>query len=283
MNETKERELRTLAARIRIHTIRAMAGAGGGHIGGSMSIADVLAVLYGSVLRYDPHGPRWEDRDRLVLSKGHCGPALYAALALSGFFPLDMLKTLNQGGTSLPSHCDRIKTPGIDMTTGSLGQGVSCAAGIAYALKKKGSAAHVFSIVGDGELQEGQVWEAVQFAAHQQLSNFTIIVDYNHLQLDGTLDSICRPFNPENKFRAFGLDARSAPGYDVRAVHDALEWAKAAPGCCAVILDTFKGIGCEFAEKADFCHYMQFGEAEAARAETEILRRLELNIVKGEN
>lgn len=283
MDKTKERELRTLAAQIRIKTIHAMAGAGGGHIGGSMSIADVLAVLYGGVMRYDPKQPKWEERDRLVLSKGHCGPALYAALALSGFFPEEMLKTLNKGGTSLPSHCDRLKTPGIDMTTGSLGQGVSCAAGIAFALKKKGSAAHVYSIVGDGELQEGQVWETVQFAAHQELGNFTVIVDNNHLQLDGALESICRPFSLEEKFRAFGLSARSATGYDVRAVQDALEWAKGTPGCCAVILDSNKGIGCDFAETADFCHYIQFGEAEAAAAEAEILRRLELGVVKRED
>ena len=283
MDKTKEQELRTLAAQIRIKTIHAMAGAGGGHIGGSMSIADVLAVLYGSVMRYDPQQPRWEDRDRLVLSKGHCGPALYATLALSGFFPEEMLKTLNKGGTRLPSHCDRLKTPGIDMTTGSLGQGVSCAAGIAFALKKKGSAAHVYAIVGDGELQEGQVWEAVQFAAHQVLDNFTIIVDSNHLQLDGTLESICRPFSLEEKLRAFGLCAHSACGYDVRAVQEALEWSRDTAGCCAVVLDSIKGIGCDFAEKADFCHYMLFGDAEAAAAEAEILRRLEAGVVKGEN
>ena len=157
--------METLAARIRIETLGAMAAFGGGHVGGCMSIADALAALYGGVMRFDRARPDWPDRDRLVLSKGHCGPALYAALALAGFFPLEWLKTLNQPGTRLPSHCDRLKTPGIDVSTGSLGQGASLACGLALAGQMRGKDYMVYAILGDGELQEGQVWEAFQFAS----------------------------------------------------------------------------------------------------------------------
>ena len=281
MNQSEKRRIQTLAANIRIRTLHSMACAGGGHVGGAMSIADILAVLYGGVLRYDKQDPLWEERDRLVISKGHSGPALYAALALSGFFPEKMLDMLNKGGTPLPSHCDRTKTPGVDMTTGSLGQGISCACGMAYALRMKKIPARVYTIVGDGELQEGQVWEAVQFAAHQKLDNLTIIVDNNKKQLDGYLEEICDPFDMAIKFRAFGLHAVSAVGYDVEAVQNAVEEANAVSGTGVVILETEKGVGCSFAEKADFNHFMNFGAEEAAEAETEILRRLAAGVVKG--
>jgi transketolase len=276
----KLKKLRTLAAQIRIKTIRCMQSTGGGHIGGAMSIADVLAVLYGDIMRYNPKNPGWDGRDRLVVSKGHAGPAVYAALALSGFFPEEMLYTLNRGGTKLPSHCDRNKTPGIDMTTGSLGQGVSVACGIALALKRHEKPRRVFTLLGDGELQEGQVWEAVQFAAQNNLSNLTFLIDNNRAQLDGALEEICKPFDLSKKFSAFGLRSFTATGYDVESVHRGITHCIETESPCVLILETYKGIGCKFAEEAAFNHFMNFGAEQADAAEEEILRRLALGIVK---
>lgn len=271
-------QLKRLAADIRIQTIRMFADAGYGHIGGAMSIADVLAVLYGGVMTIDPKQPSWEERDRFVLSKGHSGPALYAALALKGYFPLEELKTLNRGGTKLPSHCDRLKTPGIDMTTGSLGQGVSCAMGIAMGLRMKGLESYTYLIIGDGELQEGQVWEGVQFAAHQKLDRLIAFVDYNKKQLDGWVDDICYPFDITNKFKSFGWHAQSVKGYDVKEIYQAVEQAKKEAGKPSVIiLDTLKGKGCSFAENAEFNHYMNVSEDMAEEAVSVIESSLNMN------
>jgi transketolase len=268
--------MRKLAAEIRKETIKAMASIGFGHIGGSMSIADVLAVLYGGAMRVDPQNPQWEERDMLILSKGHCGVSLYAALALTGFFPLDDLKTLNRPNTNLPSHCDRLKTKGVDMSTGSLGQGISSAIGIAMGniLKKVNSRTYV--ILGDGELQEGQVWEGVQFAAHRGLDSLTVFVDNNQKQLDGRLEDICRPFDLKAKFEAFGFNCLKVRGYDVKEIFSAIADAWETKGKpTAIILETYKGIGCCFAEEADFNHYMVIDEAMAQEACCEIDRRLE--------
>lgn len=266
------------AADIRIQTIRMFADAGYGHIGGAMSIADVLAVLYGGVMAVDPANPLWEERDRLVLSKGHSGPALYAALALKGYFPLSELKTLNRGGTMLPSHCDRLKTPGIDMTTGSLGQGVSAAMGIAKALKMKGSESYTYLIVGDGELQEGQVWEGIQFAAHQKLDHLIAFVDDNKKQLDGWVDDICKSFDLSAKFTCFGWHSQVVKGYQVKEIHQAILNAKKEKDRPSVIvLDTIKGKGCSFAEKADFNHYMVISNQMAEEAVEDIKNRLNQN------
>ena len=171
------KELNDFALDIRIATVDCLRSRGFGHIGGSLSIADLLAVLYGSVMRYDPKNPRWPERDKLVCSKGHAGPGVYAALALKGFFPYEELKTLNIPGTNLPSHCDRNKTPGIDMTTGSLGQGTSLAVGIALGDKLKGRDSRTFLIVGDGEADEGQVWEAAMFTAAKKVTNLMWFID----------------------------------------------------------------------------------------------------------
>ncbi|MCG8485411.1 MAG: transketolase [Clostridia bacterium] len=246
-----------LSADIRIETIKALTEAGFGHIGGSASIADVLGVLYGGVMNIDPSKPTWEDRDWLVLSKGHSGPALYAALGIKGYFPMEWLKTVNKEGTSLPSHCDRLKTPGIDMTTGSLGQGISSAVGIALGNRVKGKDSYTYCILGDGEIQEGQVWEGVQTASHFKMDHFIAFVDDNKKQLDGRVENICEPFDVENKFRAFGWHAQTVKGYDIKEIYDAIEQAKAAKGMPSVIiLDTIKGLGVSFAEKLDFNHYM---------------------------
>jgi transketolase len=226
----------------------------------------------------DPEQPLWEERDRLVLSKGHSGPALYAALALKGYFPHDELKTLNRGGTKLPSHCDRLKTPGIDMTTGSLGQGVSCAMGIAAGIRMKGLPSYTYLIVGDGELQEGQVWEGIQFAAHQKLDHLIAFVDDNKKQLDGWVTDICNPFDLKDKFVSFGWHALRVKGYDVREIYHAVEQAKQEEGKPSVIiLDTLKGKGCCFAENADFNHYMNVTEDMAEEAIRVIECRLKAN------
>lgn len=276
MNQTINIEnIRRFSADIRIETIKALAHAGFGHIGGSISIADVLAVLYGGAMKIDPKNPNWEDRDWLVLSKGHCGPGLYATLALKGYFPMEMLKTINKPGTKLPSHCDRLKTPGIDMTTGSLGQGMSSALGIALGNKLKGKDSYTYCILGDGEIQEGQVWEGVQLAFHHKVDNFIVFVDYNKKQLDGKLDDISKPLDIVGKFKAFGWDARKVKGYDVQEIYDAIQEAKLAKGKPSVIvLDTYKGLGCSFAENAEFNHYMTITWDMAEEAIKEIEKRL---------
>jgi transketolase len=267
-------KMRRLSADIRIELVKELASAGFGHIGGSASIADVLAVLYGGAMNIDPSNPNLESRDWLVLSKGHSGPALYAALALKGYFPTEMLATLNEGGTRLPSHCDRTKTPGIDMTTGSLGQGVSAAVGIAIGNAAQGRDSYTYCILGDGEIQEGQVWEAAQTAAHLKLDHFIAFVDENKKQIDGTVKQICEPFDTEEKIRAFGFDARKVNGQDTEAVYNAIEEAKAVKGRPSVIvLDTLKGFGVSFAEREVFNHYLNIDEAMAEEAIREIERR----------
>ncbi len=262
------------AAEIRKLTIRSMADAGYGHIGGCMSICEALAALYSGILNVDPKNPQKPDRDWLVLSKGHCGPALYAALAWRGYFDRALLSTLNQNGTSLPSHCDRLKTAGIDLSTGSLAQGVSLGIGVAMGARMRGFGSHVFVIVGDGELQEGQVWEGVQFAAHRALSNFMLVVDWNKRQLDGYTEAICGSRDLTAKFEAFGFAVFQANGQDCADTYRALARTKEAGGPSAVILDTEKGQGCSFAEKASFNHYMVITHEMADEAAREIDRRL---------
>lgn len=260
---------------IRIWTVREIAAAGFGHIGGSASIADVLAVLYGGMMKIDPKNPGWEERDWFVLSKGHCAPALYAALALKGYFPMDWLNTLNKGGTNLPSHADRLKVPGVDMSTGSLGQGVSAAVGICLANRLMGRKSWTYCIAGDGECNEGQIWEACQTAAHQKLDHFVLFVDWNKKQLDGRLEEVCAPQNLEEKFRAFGFNAITVKGYDVAEIWGAVERAKAntnRPHC--IVLDTIKGLGLKIAEEQEHNHYLTFGPAEAEACVEEVERRL---------
>ncbi|MCD7743532.1 MAG: transketolase, partial [Oscillospiraceae bacterium] len=189
LDQNSEKEIKRFAVQIRMEIVKMISRLSAGHLGGALSIADALAVLYSGQLRHDPKNPHWSERDWLVLSKGHCGPALYATLALRGFFPMEMLETLNAPHTNLPSHCDRLRTPGIDMTTGSLGQGASTAAGVAVGLKMDGAPNKVFVIFGDGEIQEGQVWEMAMFAASKHLDNLIALVDYNKLQIDGRTDN----------------------------------------------------------------------------------------------
>jgi len=255
MQAKQKKELMEFACRIRIGIVEEIKARGFGHIGGSLSIADLLAVLYGEIMNYDPKNPKMEDRDKLVCSKGHAGPAVYAALALKGFFPYENLKTLNQPGTNLPSHCDRKKTPGIDMTTGSLGQGTSLAVGIALGDKLKGRNCRTFLIVGDGETNEGQVWEAAMFTAAKKVNNLVWIIDNNKKQLDGYTCDVLNIFNLEEKFRAFGFDAITVDGNDVEQVYEALS-RKAIDKPIAIVLNTVKGKGIKEIEEAAGNHSM---------------------------
>lgn len=254
-----KKELDAFALKIRIGTVEAIKSRGFGHIGGSLSVADALAVLYGSVMKVDPANPQDPNRDKLVCSKGHAGPAVYATLALKGFFPYEDLKTLNQPGTNFPSHCDRNKTPGVDMTTGSLGQGTSLAVGLAVGDAIKGRSCRTFLMVGDGELNEGQVWEAAMFAAAKKVNNLVWLVDWNKRQLDGALCDVLEPFNLEEKFRAFGFDACTVDGHDVEALHAALT-KPAQDKPIAIILDTVKGKGVSSVEQTASNHSMNVSQ-----------------------
>lgn len=244
MDSIQRKELERLAIEIRIGTIEEFKARGFGHIGGALSIVDALAVLYGSEMSVDTKNPDKPDRDKLVCSKGHAGPSVYAALALKGFFPYEELKTLNQPGTNLPSHCDRNKTCGIDMTTGSLGQGTSLAVGIALGDMLKGRENRVFLFVGDGELNEGQVWEAAMLASARKLSNMIWFIDENKKQLDGFTSEIMPLADIAGKFEAFGFNVQRIDGNDVEAIYEAIQKTKTVKGKPhAIILDTVKGAG----------------------------------------
>ena len=219
-------ELRNIAKQIRYYTTDEIATLGVGHIGGSLSIADLLAVLYFKEMNVDPKNPNMENRDRLVVSKGHAGPAVYAALALKGYFPMEELKTLNVEGTNLPSHCDRTLTPGIDMTAGSLGQGISAAVGMAQASRILDNGARVYCIIGDGESQEGQVWEACMSAVQLKLDNLIVFMDYNKMQIDGTTEEIMSVANPAERFKAFGFNVYEIDGHDIDAIVASIDGAK---------------------------------------------------------
>lgn len=249
----KIKELRVFAQEIRVEALKTIASLGFGHVGGSMSVIEALAVLYGDVMKVDPKNPRWEDRDWCVMSKGHAGPAMYATLGLKGFYPIEQAYTLNKPHTNFPSHTDRTKTPGIDMTTGSLGQGMSTAVGAALANKVDGRDNHVFVFVGDGECDEGQVWEAAQFAAHYKLDHLICFVDSNKRQLDGSVDDIMSHGKGIGaKFDAFGWNViELSDGNDIAAIYDAVQTAYTVsdqPTC--IVLNTVKGKGCTFAESS---------------------------------
>ena len=268
-------EIKKLAKDIRISMLKMLLNLGFGHFGGSLSVVETLAVLYGAVMKIDPKNPNWEGRDYMVLSKGHAGPALYAALAIKGYFPKEELMTLNVNGTHLPSHPDRLLTKGVDATTGSLGQGVSLATGIAMAEKLSGKDNRVFTILGDGELNEGQCWEAFQFIAHHNLNNLTVFVDYNKLQLDGTLEEIIKPFSLTEKFKAFGFDSVDVKGDDIEGIYNLLKNPRGEnERPLAVILDTKKGQGVKYIENLKNSHHLRLtdevkAEIEKAVAELE--------------
>ncbi|MDR2157345.1 MAG: transketolase [Clostridiales Family XIII bacterium] len=239
-------ERKIFAKEIQKGIVRAIAGLGVGHLGGALSLADLLSVLYcdGGALKHDPKNPQWKDRDWLICSKGHAGPALYATLALRGYFPPEELDTLNRPHTRLPSHCDRNLTVGIDMTTGSLGQGASTACGVALAHKMNGAPNTIYLVLGDGESQEGQVWEMALLAAQKKLDNMIAFMDYNHMQIDGATDEINSLGDVVRKFRAFGWFSVEADGHDPGALQAAIDLAKTVKGKPSmIVMNTIKGEG----------------------------------------
>lgn len=258
--------LKKFANRIRREAMISMGGCGLGHVGGSMSLAETFSALYNGIMRVRPEEPGWPERDKIVVSKGHAGPIMYATLAEKGFFPKEWLATLNQGGTRLPSHTDRLKTPGVDMSTGSLGQGASTACGLALADRMQGRGARTFLILGDGELDEGQVWEAMLFIADKSLVNLVTIVDYNKMQVDGLCKDVCDLGDLSAKFAAFGLKPRFVEdGNDVCQVWEALQQAAAAreqPEC--VILNTVKGKDAVGYENDYLCHHARISPEQLA-------------------
>ncbi len=249
MDATTKLELQKIDCRIRMGIVEGTFCAKSGHPGGSLSIADDLAYLYWKELRIDPKDPACPNRDRMVLSKGHCAPALYAALALRGYFPLEELKTLRHIGAMLQGHPDMKHIPGVDMSSGSLGQGISAACGMALAGKMDGKDYRVYSILGDGEIEEGQVWEAAMFAAQYKLDNLCAIVDNNGLQIDGPVDQVMSPYPITDKFAAFGWNVLTIDAHDFDQLEAAFHGAKTVKGKPTVIVQkSIKGKGVSFME-----------------------------------
>lgn len=237
--------------------------AGSGHLGGALSLVEIIMTLYYRILRIDPANPRWPDRDRLVLSKGHAAPVLYLALAYQGFFPKSWLKTLNADGTRLPSHADARYVPGIDMTTGSLGQGLSCACGAAYAARLDRKPHRIFAIIGDGESNEGQNWEAAMFAAHHKLDNLVAITDYNKLQIDDFTDTLLSLEPLADKWRAFGWEVFQMNGHDWDEIYQTINAAIAVRGKPAMIIaHTIKAKGCPLVENKPESHNIKVPDQE---------------------
>lgn len=274
---TKEEEitLRKTACKVRIGVLTATHGAKAGHPGGSLSAADVFTYLYFRELNIDPSRPKKVGRDRFVLSKGHTAPGLYAALAYRGFFPVNDLPTLRHIDSYLQGHPNMDTVPGVDMSTGSLGQGVSCACGMALGLKKQGNAARVYTLLGDGELQEGQVWEALMFAAHYRLDNLCVIIDHNGLQIDGPNEKVMGLGSIPDKLQAFGLNVFQIDGHDFQAMEKAFDAARQVKGKpSAIVLETTKGKGVSYMEGQVGWHGKAPNDEEYARGMAELSAQL---------
>ena len=247
MQISERKELMKLAAEIRLGALEGVHAAASGHPGGSLSIAEIMAYLYFKGMNIRPEDPKWEDRDRFVLSKGHTAPALYAALALKGFFPRSELARLRQVDSFLQGHPDMKIVPGVDMSTGSLGLGISAACGMALAAKVDNKDYRVYTIVGDGESEEGQVWEAAMFAAHYNLDNLCVVIDWNGLQIDGPVAEVMDPTPHDKKFEAFGFHVISIDAHDLDAIEAAFEEAKTVKGKpTAIIAKSVKGKGVSY-------------------------------------
>jgi len=259
------------ATEIRKLVIQMIGRAHSGHPGGSLSCADLVASLYFGVMNVDPKNPQWEDRDRFVMSKGHACPTLYAALAMKGYFPMEALDTLRDFGSILQGHPYSGKTPGVDISTGSLGQGLSIANGIALGAKMDGKAFYTYCLLGDGEIEEGQVWEAAMSASHYKLDNVIAFLDYNHLQIDGTIEEVIGNVKPKEKFEAFGWDVRTIDGHSIAEILDAIAAAKAVKGKPSmIIMNTVKGKGVSFMENQVGWH----GTAPSAEQVAQALKEL---------
>ena len=279
MTDNEKKELQIAACKVRAGIIEGTHAAKAGHPGGSLSSADLFAYLYFKELNVDPSHPKKWDRDRFVLSKGHCAPGLYAALALRGFFPWEDLKTLRHIDSYLQGHPDMKSIPGVDMSTGSLGQGISAACGMALAAKLQNNPCRVYALLGDGEIQEGQVWEAMMFAHHYKLDNLCAVIDNNGLQIDGPVDQVMSPYPILDKLRAFGWEAAEIDGHDFGQMEAAFAQAKAVKGRpFAIVMKTTKGKGVSFMENQAGWHGKAPNDEQAGTALGELsaeLARLE--------
>ena len=250
MDAAEKKQLEITACKIRMGIIEGVHSAKSGHPGGSLSIAEILTYLYFKEMNIDPKDPKKEDRDRFVLSKGHAAPALYAALAERGYFDKSLLTTLRHIGSILQGHPDMKHIPGVDMSTGSLGQGISAAVGMALSAKHFGDSYRVYAVLGDGEIEEGQVWEAAMFAGNKGLSNLTAFIDYNNLQIDGTIEEVNSAAPIDKKFEAFGWHTITINGNDFDEIESALNMAKTVDKPVAIIAKTVKGKGVSYMENA---------------------------------
>jgi transketolase len=267
MEQNKVKMLAIWAAKVRKEALKAIQCANSGHIGGSLSVTDILTVLYFDKMNIDPQNPRMEDRDRFVLSKGHCTPAMYATLALRGYFPLEKLYTFRRIDSDLSGHVEMRHVPGIDMSAGSLGQGFSAAVGMALSCKIYKKDYKVYCVVGDGEIQEGQIWEAAMAAGNHKLDNLVLFVDNNNLQIDGTIEEVMSPYPIEEKFKAFKWNVISIDGHDHAQISEAIDRSAAAKGMPTVIVaKTVKGKGVSFMENECKWHGHTPSEQECAAA-----------------
>ena len=275
MTADETKRLMALACRVRMGVIEGTHAAKAGHPGGSLSAADLFTYLYFKEMNIDPENPQWADRDRFVLSKGHTAPGLYAALALRGFFPWEELKTLRQMDSRLQGHPNMNETPGVDMSTGSLGQGISAAAGMALAAKHMGKSCRVYTLLGDGEIQEGQVWEAMMFAHHYKLDNLCVVIDNNGLQIDGNIADVMSPYPIPEKLRAFGFAVAEIDGHDFAAMEAAFTLARETKGVpFAIVMKTTKGKDVSYMENQAGWHGKAPNDEEYEQAMTELKARL---------
>jgi len=275
MTRDEKKQLQILACKVRMGVIESTYGAKAGHPGGSLSAAEVYTYLYFKEMNIDPKNPKWEDRDRFVLSKGHTTPGLYSVLAQRGFFPVEDLPTFRHIDSYLQGHPNMNTVPGVDMSTGSLGQGVSVACGMALAAKHTGKANRVYSLLGDGEIQEGQVWEACMAAAHYNLDNLCIVVDNNGLQIDGNIADVMSPYPIVDKLEAFGFHVQAIDGHDFDAIESAFKKARITKGRpSAIVIKTVKGKGVSFMENDAGWHGKAPNDAEYAQAMTELKAQL---------
>ncbi|MBE6925065.1 MAG: transketolase [Ruminococcaceae bacterium] len=275
MTAQELKQLSITACKVRMGIIESTHAAKCGHPGGSLSAADMFTYLYFKELNVDPKNPKWDDRDRFVLSKGHTAPGLYAALALRGFFPVEDLITLRKVGSYLQGHPNMNSVPGVDMSTGSLGQGISTACGMALAAKVKGKSNRVYTLLGDGEIQEGQVWEACMFASHYKLDNLCVIIDNNGLQIDGDVAKVMSPYPIVDKLEAFGFHVQAIDGHNFEQIDAAMEKAKTVKGQpCAIVMKTVKGKDVSFMENNAGWHGVAPNDAQFEQAMGELKAKL---------
>ena len=275
MTANEIKELSILACKVRMGIIESTNAAKCGHPGGSMSAAEMFTYLYFKELNVDPKNPKWDDRDRFVLSKGHTAPGLYSALALRGFFPVEDLLTLRKVGSYLQGHPNMNSVPGVDMSTGSLGQGISTACGMALAAKVQGKSYRVYTLLGDGETQEGQVWEACMFANHYHLDNLCVIIDNNGLQIDGNVADVMSPYPYKDKLEGFGFHVEEIDGHDFEQIEAALNVAKTVKGKpTAIVMKTVKGKDVSFMENNAGWHGVAPNDAQYEQAMAELNAKL---------